>query len=79
MDHDLLATCIDSVSVWRRQAYIVQLLAHDWHYEWSDDHQVWRRGSAERKELQRLADEIDETREIWNRCAPAEYRVVRSA
>lgn len=31
--------------------YVKQLASHDWAYDYSDDHGVWRRGEAKHKEL----------------------------
>lgn len=32
-------------------AYVAQLRAHDWYYDYSDDHQVWLAGKAAEKSL----------------------------
>jgi hypothetical protein len=37
-------------------AYIKRLANHDWSYEYSDDHSVYRSGQATRKVLTDLAD-----------------------
>ncbi|MDR0274116.1 MAG: hypothetical protein LBI48_02010 [Burkholderiaceae bacterium] len=54
--------------------YRRKLAAHDWSYQWSDDHSVWERGHAERSELQAMQAAIDPGFAIWNSVAPAEYR-----
>jgi hypothetical protein len=38
------------------EKYIADLLRHDWFYEYSDDHSVWRAGKSERSRLIALAD-----------------------
>ncbi len=38
------------------QEYWDMLNRHDWTYEYSDDHQVWRRGDGNRKKLERIAN-----------------------
>ena len=35
--------------------YYRQLTWHDWFYEYSDDHSVWRRGNEKERELMRIA------------------------
>lgn len=40
------------------QEYEKMLKRHDWHYEYSDDHSVWKRGNEAHKELKRLAEEL---------------------
>ena len=51
---------------------------HDWHYEFSDDHSVWKRGVAERdainQEQKRLIDSglatVEEVQELTQKYAP---------
>ena len=51
---------------------------HDWTYEFSDDHRVWKRGVAERdninQEQKRLVDSklatVEEVQELTNKYAP---------
>ena len=51
---------------------------HDWSYEFSDDHSVWKRGTAERKainqEQQRLISNglatVEEVLELTQKYAP---------
>jgi hypothetical protein len=51
------------------EEYQAKLKAHDWYYDYSDDHSVWRRGKAERQELWELANESDEFMQMF-----CEYR-----
>lgn len=37
-----------------------QLEAHDWFYEWSDDHSVWGRGKEDRDRLKEISKESRE-------------------
>ena len=50
--------------------YIAKLKAHDWTYDYSDDHRVWQRGSQERDEIRRLAKIIDPDLKIYNKFNP---------
>jgi hypothetical protein len=50
--------------------YREKLAAHDWFYDWSDDHRVWRQGQEARKELERLASRLDPDLIIWFEYAP---------
>jgi hypothetical protein len=51
---------------------------HDWHYEFSDDYSVWKRGSAERsainQEQKRLINNglatVEEVQELTQKYAP---------
>jgi len=51
---------------------------HDWHYEFSDDHSVWKRGVAEQdninQEQKRLITSglatVEEVQELTNKYAP---------
>jgi len=54
--------------------YIRLLRSHDWTFEFSDDQQVWRRGSHERKELEFIQPQIDPDFTVWNKYAPKEFR-----
>jgi hypothetical protein len=58
----------------KRQQYIAALRAHDWTYEFSDEHAVWQRGFNERSRLTRFQREIDPLFAIWNTHAPEDYR-----
>lgn len=35
--------------------YVQKLSAHDWYFDYSDDHRVWSRGNEKSKELQSKA------------------------
>ena len=39
------------------QEFYALLERHDWYYDWSDDHRVWRKGTRERNILESLAKE----------------------
>ena len=54
--------------------YMDKLRKHDWYYEYSDDHGVWRRGSDERDQLRRLQEEIDSDYKVWNQYAPDMFK-----
>jgi hypothetical protein len=41
-------------------AYQTELRNHDWHYSFSDDHEVWKRGSNERARLFSIATDGDD-------------------
>lgn len=46
-----------------------ELRSHDWTYEYSDDHSVWRRGSAKQSQLKQVAEESPDHKrmfEAWN-------------
>lgn len=55
------------------------LACHDWTFEYSDDHSVWRRGCAELAEIQRLQQQLDPKFKIWNEYAPNSYKRGTSA
>lgn len=65
-----------SADITKRAHYVAALRAHDWAYQWADDGNVYRRGSAERQALRATAAEIDPDREIWNMHCPAAHRVL---
>ena len=46
-------------SIQQLNAFIAMLAAHDWQFEFSDDHQVWKRGNAVEKELRAIARSHD--------------------
>ena len=54
--------------------YIYKLKTHDWYYEYSDDHSVWKRGEAEKDQLRRLQEEIDNDYKVWNEYAPDMFK-----
>ena len=60
------------------QDYIAKLKGHDWTYDYSDDHSVWQRGTAERNEIRRLQQILDPNFEVYNKYAPDMYKVKRN-
>lgn len=54
--------------------YLKLLQSHDWSYDRSDDHSVWKRGYEARQRLYALQSKIDKDYAIWNQYAPEEYR-----
>jgi len=50
--------------------YIAKLKAHDWTYDYSDDHRVWQRGSKEADEIRRLGDILDPDRKLYKQYSP---------
>ena len=55
--------------------YRAALAAHDWHFERSDDPSVWNAGQRSLFRLQATRKRIDKDGAIWNKYAPAEFRV----
>lgn len=49
------------------EQYEADLKKHDWFYNFSDDHSVYKRGQAEQKRLEALREKLDPNREIWNK------------
>lgn len=54
--------------------YRSALRTHDWYYNFSDDHNVWRRGQQQRIDIDRMQKKVDQQYEIWNMYAPKEYQ-----
>lgn len=52
-------------------AYINLLRSHDWFYDYSDDHSVWKRGREQRNKLEAMAMRLDPERSIWRQYAPS--------
>jgi hypothetical protein len=50
--------------------YIAKLKAHDWTYQYSDDHSVWQRGSAESDAIRKMGDIVDPDRKIYKKYSP---------
>ena len=50
--------------------YIAKLKAHDWTYDYSDDHRVWQRGSKEADEIRSLGDILDPDRKLYKQYSP---------
>jgi len=55
--------------------YIQLLKQHDWLYEYSDDHRVWKYGAEERAKLLRMQEELDPRAVTWNAFAPPRWRI----
>lgn len=51
------------------------LKSHDWYYDYSDDHRVWKSGVAARDTLNGLRRQLDPEGTIWNEYAPDNYKV----
>lgn len=49
------------------------LATHDWAYEFSDDHSMWRRGCVERHVLNAMAAQLDHDRSIWRLYDPGTH------
>lgn len=57
------------------EEYTEALKAHDWYYEWSDDHRVWQKGTEAAKKLREAQARLDPLGTIWNAHAPADCRI----
>ena len=55
--------------------YVRLLKSHDWYYDYSDDHSVWRRGNEAHSRLRGIQKTIDPTYAHWNEHAPEGFRV----
>jgi len=55
--------------------YIKLLKSHDWYYDYSDDHSVWRRGSEAYGRLRSMQKNLDPTGAIWNEHAPNDFKM----
>lgn len=51
--------------------YRAALAAHDWFYEFSDDHSVWGNGRNQEARLRLMAKALDPDFTIWKQYAPA--------
>jgi hypothetical protein len=56
-------------------SYICLLRAHDWQFEFSDDHRVYRAGRAALATLRIAQKQCDTSGEIWNTYAPEGYKL----
>lgn len=54
--------------------YQQRLAAHDWAFEYSDDHSVWQRGRGQLGELRHLQPLVDPDFMIWNQYAPIDFQ-----
>jgi len=52
------------------EEYVKLLKSHDWTYDYSDDHSVWRRGADAHKKLRQMSDKLDPEHEVWNKYDP---------
>ena len=69
-DKEKLANKIKYSDSPEMEEYIKMLKSHDWTYDYSDDHSVWKRGSAEAAEIRRLGDKVDPDRELYKKHSP---------
>ena len=69
-DKEKLANKIKYSDSPEMEEYIKMLKSHDWTYDYSDDHSVWKRGSAEAAEIRRLGDKVDPDRELYKKYSP---------
>lgn len=53
------------------ESYRLALGAHDWFYEYSDDHRVYTQGRDSELALRRLAARLDPDLVIWSEYAPS--------
>ena len=56
------------------QSYRAALKAHDWHFEFTEDSEVWKRGNASLKRIKAMATYLDPDHKIWNAAAPESHR-----
>lgn len=54
--------------------YVDMLKSHDWYYDYSDDHSVWRKGSDAHKQLRYMADILDPDHKIWDKYDPTKKK-----
>lgn len=57
------------------ETYRAKLAAHDWRFEFSDDHRVWQRGMEQRRELADMMRVLDPYAKVWNQYAPAACQI----
>ena len=74
MTYDEKGDILASPEVPIETKYRFILSTHDWYYDYSDDNNVWNRGYAERKTLNRLQEKHDPDCKIWNEYAPEMYK-----
>ena len=55
--------------------YRMALAHHDWYYDFSDDHSVYKAGLSQRESLRVQAKALDPTFVIWNSYCPVTMRV----
>lgn len=54
--------------------YRTMLRGHDWFFEYTEDHRVWRLGRLAQEQLEFLRRELDPDYVIWNSIAPEDCR-----
>jgi hypothetical protein len=47
------------------QQFLKLLSTHDWYYNYSDDHSVWRRGQAERSAISNAMTDNEELKAVY--------------
>ena len=57
-----------------QERYLHLLKNHDWTFEYTEDHEVWRRGRAAQLELERLRVQLDPKFVLWNTHAPSGFQ-----
>lgn len=55
-----------------------ELKCHDWYFDYSDDHRVWKNGQAHRDKIRGMMSQLkkdhpEEVKALWNKYAPAEF------
>ena len=55
--------------------YVRLLSFHDWFYQYSDDHKVYKAGHVSAARLWALCSQLDPDHAIWNSKCPAEFLV----
>lgn len=55
------------------ERYIELLETHDWFYQFSDDHSVWKRGDDEYNTIMGLKAQLDPDGSIFNQYKPEDY------
>ena len=57
--------------------FVKALKSHDWYYDYSDDHSVWKQGEAERAQLRMMYRAFDAglARNVWNEHAPDTFKL----
>lgn len=56
--------------------YTAALKKHDWYFEYSDDHSVWKRGNERHKQLLEAQRQLDPLGTVWNQFAPRDRKIV---
>jgi hypothetical protein len=53
-----------------KDEYIRLLKTHDWHFQMSDDHRVYKNGEQVLNKLTQMQKSLDPDKKIWNQYAP---------